>query len=278
MPTADGSVRAVAFSDARTCALSSLGNLSCWGARGAVSANGVLEIAGAGERVCARTQDDVWCWRDASGEATAVEGLGPSAAIERLGVGRSMLCAASKGAPVRCITRGDPAVREVKAMPGAGVVDLTVGDSHACVALRSGGVMCWGENDRGQLGDGTNVRSDIAVAVAGLGDVAQIRAGASHTCARLRNDTVSCWGANDHHQLANGTTKPSTRPVPLFGIVGVREVAAGGDGACVRLGDGEVRCWGRNDRGQLGDGRTVEHDVPMPIRSPKDESPPSRVE
>ena len=39
---------------------------------------------------------------------------------------------------------------------------------HNCALLVSGGVACWGGNDRGQLGDGTNTPSDVPVPVVGL--------------------------------------------------------------------------------------------------------------
>jgi hypothetical protein len=40
-------------------------------------------------------------------------------------------------------------------MPVSNVVAVTTGDTHACALADDGRVFCWGENDQGQLGDGT---------------------------------------------------------------------------------------------------------------------------
>ncbi len=49
-----------------------------------------------------------------------------------------------------------------------GVLHLAGGRGHMCAALGSGGVACWGSNDVGQLGDGTNEDRAAPVHVLGL--------------------------------------------------------------------------------------------------------------
>jgi len=65
-------------------------------------------------------------------------------------------------------------------------VQLSAGSSHTCAVLASGGVQCWGENDFGQLGDGTTTSSSSTpVPVAGITTAQSVSAGSSHSCALL---------------------------------------------------------------------------------------------
>ena len=64
---------------------------------------------------------------------------------------------------------------------------------------------CWGNNDFGQLGDGSTTQSLTPVAVSGVTD-ATISAGGYHNCAVTSSDTVSCWGDNSIFQLGQPFT------------------------------------------------------------------------
>ena len=47
-------------------------------------------------------------------------------------------------------------------------VAIAAGGAHSCAARADGSVVCWGNNDLGQLGDTTIVSSDAPVPVTGL--------------------------------------------------------------------------------------------------------------
>jgi alpha-tubulin suppressor-like RCC1 family protein len=79
-------------------------------------------------------------------------------------------------------------------------------------------VKCWGYNANGQLGNGTNTDSNIAVTVSGITGAAAIVAGSYHSCALLSDTTVKCWGNNAYGGLGNGTNTASNTPVSVIGL------------------------------------------------------------
>src|SRR5213594_870733 len=133
---------------------------------------------------------------------------------------------------------------------------IDLGAFHSCARFQDGTVRCWGMNDSGQLGDGTQISSSTPVAVAGITGAAAITGGGFHTCARFPDGTLQCWGRNNAGQLGDpGTLQEAvTTPVRVTGITTATAVSAGGFHTCALPGDGTVRCWGQNDYGQLGNG------------------------
>ena len=126
-----------------------------------------------------------------------------------------------------------------------GVAAVSGGGGHTCALLEDGTVQCWGENEFGQLGDGTTMPSFTPVPVTGITGAVGVSAGWRHTCAVLGDGTVQCWGQNEFGQLGDGTTTSSATPVRVLGITGAIAVTAGWwHHSCALLGDGTVRCWG----------------------------------
>jgi alpha-tubulin suppressor-like RCC1 family protein len=108
-------------------------------------------------------------------------------------------------------------------------VAIVVGADHSCAALSDGRLKCWGENDHGQLGNGTTI--DINAVSGNGGDI----------------------------------NLPAMTPINLGATRSAIGVAAGNDHTCALLDDHSIKCWGKNYDGQLGNGNNADLNAPSPI-------------
>ena len=152
-------------------------------------------------------------------------------------------------------------------------IAVAAGSSHTCALQQTGEIACWGSNERGQLGDGTNDDSEVPVPVMGIDDATAIAAGGElagggHSCALHEDGTISCWGTNRQGQLGNGQSGRNIRssvPVQVVGITDAKAITTGISHSCALHEDGTISCWGDNDWGQLGNGTNRRSLVPVRV-------------
>ena len=162
-------------------------------------------------------------------------------------------------------------------MVGPGPTAITAGGAFSC-DLQAGKAYCWGNNDYGQLGNGSNTASSFPVPVDTEGVLAgksltQISAGAAHACVLDRAGAAFCWGYDGTGALGDGSTAYSSDipvAVDTSGVLAgkaLSRIAAGYDHTCAADRGGAAYCWGGNSRGELGDGSTVSSSVPVAVQA-----------
>jgi hypothetical protein len=145
------------------------------------------------------------------------------------------------------------------------VVDAALGSGHACLILEGGALHCLGDNQHGELGDGSTLNRAWPVASAAPLTFASVAAGFHFTCGITLDGGTYCWGLGQYGQLGQGTTHDSAAPVRVHGDPGFVQVVAAGSFACGWTADGTAYCWGQNDAGQLGLGHRNPVAVPSPV-------------
>ncbi len=179
--------------------------------------------------------------------------------------------------------------------PLTGVVQIASGVYHSCALTISGRVFCWGTNQYGQLGTGTNgdsqhfARPVVAIAGTDAASNGAYLTGAETlalnqygTCALLRDGRVACWGHNprghlglgEEYDAASAVSRPALVRTASGVVVGsATHVVVGTSSMCVGFERG-VACAGLS--GMLG---RVENEPGVyevgvvPVLSPTGEEP-----
>lgn len=134
-----------------------------------------------------------------------------------------------------------------------GVKAVAAGREHTCALLESGAVKCWGNNVRGQLGNGSTTRSDLPVSVSGISNATHIAAMDDSTCVVLAGGGVKCWGDNGYGELGTGDPSFAMTPQVVPSLTDVIDIAGGAHHVCARRGGSELTlCWGANSFSQMG--------------------------
>ena len=251
----------IAAGGANTCAVLTDNSLKCWGQNnvgqlGIGSTDGIAHYTpttvssipasfsvasidiGTGSVCVSSAANEVWCWGKNN--------------YGQLGTGAT---AASVSTPGRTLALGGLAS------------SVAAGADHSC-AVVGAGLMCFGRNNYGQIGQALATTSDATPrAVMVSGSVAAVTAGDTHTCIRLSTGAVQCFGRNNNSQLGRtGAGASDSVAAAVQGLPsGAVDVVAGGSHACTMTPTGEVKCWGNNSFGQLGDNTQNNSDTAIAV-------------
>lgn len=152
----------------------------------------------------------------------------------------------------------------------AGARAMASGAAYALAVAGDGTLQGWGDNDYGQVGDGTTTGRAAPVGLDGPAGVAfaAVAPGVAHSLALAQDGTIWAWGRNDRGQLGDGTLTDAATPFPVSTPGGFAAVAAGQAYSVAVARDGTVWTWGDNFYGELGDGTRANSAIPRQLAGP----------
>lgn len=254
-------------------------------------------VAGLSHHCLLRSTGDVVCWGNNNQSQAGVETNGaPTSPVvvqsfgraRALAAGDLFTCAALESGAVRCVgaagafDRTSPRAAAFEVPGLTGVVALAAGQQSTCAIDVGAQVSCWGNNDFGQLGDGTHDERAGVVRVGGAHDAVSVAAGEAHACFTRASGRVACFGKNNDAQVgvapelggpgfeklripggfreyADGRCEQMfeervlrMQPVEVPGLAGARVVRAGRAQTCAIETGGGVVCWGSRERSAGG--------------------------
>ncbi len=229
--------------------------------------------------ICAWTSGGLFCEGEGHDGETATgdfqshygfvpAGLSADAGLVALAGGSSDACAVTTAGTVECwgsgvtwngLSSSPTAITTSGTADGgllAGIASVALGYHHVCALAFDGGVSCWGDNNNGELGQGTAWGGPnpgpLPVSLPVSAPVVVLAAGGSESCAILADGQVYCWGdgaPTTGASCASPCPGPAWLPLPFRPVA----LAVGASGfACALLDGGSVRCWGANGLGETG--------------------------
>ncbi|NBT26149.1 MAG: RCC1 repeat-containing protein [Actinobacteria bacterium] len=256
----------LAAGGSNTCGLTSAGVAYCWG-------NNYFGQIGDGTTGTALGDDSANRLAP-----TAVSGnlifsglaMGVFHTCGRTTVGKAYCWGQNSGGQIGDGTIGTNRLSPVAVSGNQSFSSLVVGYKDTCGVTAPGGAFCWGENNFGQIGDGTgglgysDHSSDRSspVGVSGSQTFARLAAGESYACGVTTGSAAYCWGGNAFGQIGDGSMTGRVTPAAVAGSKQFTTLTTGWYHTCGLTTAGIAYCWGANGVGQIGDGAvaTSEYD------------------
>jgi alpha-tubulin suppressor-like RCC1 family protein len=145
---------------------------------------------------------------------------------------------------------------------------VAAGTDHSLAIDNNGNLWVWGNNEYGQLGDGTsgyvnNKSSPMQIKVGTT--FKAVAGGYSHSLAIDELGNLWAWGRNGSGQLGDGTTVSKYSPVQIKNETTFKEIAGYNHSLAID-NNGNLWVWGNNGYGQLGDETTTNKSSPVQIK------------
>lgn len=116
-------------------------------------------------------------------------------------------------------TLTNPILTPKPVVGGLVFASLSPGGDHNCGLTAGGVAYCWGDNDYGEVGNGTTgprTGVQLPAPVAGGLVFASLAPGFFHTCGLTTAHAVYCWGYNFYGQVGDGTKTDRSVPTRVM--------------------------------------------------------------
>lgn len=131
-------------------------------------------------------------------------------------------------------------------------------DPVSCGLTTDGAAYCWGENNEGEVGDGTTTGRLTPTAVSGGLKFKSLAVGDGFSCALTADGTAYCWGFSATGAFGDGSVGLHLTPTVAAPGMKFNTIAVGGSHTCGIALTGATFCWGLGLSGELGTGLAVE--------------------
>ena len=159
-----------------------------------------------------------------------------------------------------------PGVLESSAAVILAVSPIEAGCNFSLTVAADGSLRTWGNNESGQIGDGTtSVKRSIPTYVSSSSVWNTVSGGVQHTLGLKSDGSLWAWGDNAYGQLGIGLVGNKTTPTPVGGATDWASVSAGYIHSLALKTDRTLWAWGDNYYGELGDGTNTNSGTPQQI-------------
>lgn len=151
------------------------------------------------------------------------------------------------------------------AYDAANVETVVFTNYNTAAITQNGDLYIWGNNNYGQLGDGTNKAKYLPMKV--MSNVERVQLCEEYCGAITKNGDLYMWGDNSYGNLGNGLSIYENEYIPYKILSNVVDFQLGGSYNAALTKDGGLYTWGYNSYGRLGNGTEDGSYVPKKILS-----------
>jgi len=153
-------------------------------------------------------------------------------------------------------------------------VAVSTGASHMMTITSDGTLWGWGNNRRGQLGDGTTINRDMPVQIGTSTDWISVTAQDLHTIALKNDGSLWAWGVNHRGQFGDNRTigyeYAILSPVSININTTWISVDTSSFHTVALCDNGSIWAWGSNLSGELGNSTTTNSGTPVQVGNSTD--------